>query len=60
MWKIEDFSDDSLSKDIGWKSAKTKLLDFLNEENPEVVSFSTYGQYGDNYKLIYKEREPID
>ena len=60
MWKLEDFSDDRLSKDVGWESAKTKLLNFLNEEDPEVVSFSAYGQYGDKYKLIYKEREPID
>lgn len=60
MWKVEDFTDDRLSKENNWKSAKTKLLDFLNEENPEVVHFSVYGQYGDNYKLLYKEREPID
>lgn len=60
MWKVEDFTDDRLSKENNWKSAKTKLLDFLNEENPEVVHFSAYGQYGDSYKLIYKEREPID
>lgn len=60
MWKVEDFTDDRLSKENNWKSAKTKLLDFLNEENPEVVHFSVYGQYEDNYKLLYKEREPID
>ena len=34
--------------------------DTEHEENHEVVSFSAYGQYGDKYKLIYKEREPID
>lgn len=61
MWSIKDFRDDSLTQTVSnWMNAKEKLLEFLNEEDPEVVSFSAYGQYGDNYKLIYKEREPID
>ena len=61
MWKLKEFRDDNISQNFNnWKSARYKLLAFLNEAKPEVVSFSAYGQYGDRYKLIYKEREPID
>lgn len=61
MWNMKEFRDDNPSKDIGcWRSAKMKLLDFLNEVDPEVTSFSAYGTHGEKYKLVYKEREVHD
>ena len=61
MWNMKEFRDDSLTQTVSnWMNAEEKLLEFLNEENHEVVSFSAYGQYGDKYKLIYKEREVRD
>ena len=60
MWKLKEFRDDNFNKATDWRNAETKLLDFLDKEKPEVMHFSAFGQYGDNYTLLYKEREPID
>ena len=60
MWKYKKFFNDEPRADLKYNSAEENLVEFLNKEDPEVVSINISNYSYHCCILIYKEREVLD